>query len=72
MSHQNRISEFTVPTHGPGNDQHDGVSAFVDALRPSAERMLESVRKSIVEYPGTAVAIGISVGVVLGCLVKRR
>jgi|GEM_PF-2888512 len=66
---KNRLQEFTNALGGPvAGEAPQSWEDVQERMKP----LLERVRKTIADYPGPSLAAAVTVGVLLGCLIKRR
>ena len=68
----NRITGLDAPTDGLRDRPNGFFVPDPAAKRPSWSELGGRVEKFIGDHPVASLAIGLTVGIVIGCLVKRR
>jgi ElaB/YqjD/DUF883 family membrane-anchored ribosome-binding protein len=66
----NRIATIEAP--GNGRRKALPLAASPAAERSSGRQLDQQLRKFIGDHPALSLALGLTMGIVIGCLIKRR
>ena len=71
MQSENRVARFLGTD---GSIEHDGsdTSNPLAERKPHLQRAMQVVERHIASRPGIAVAMGVSAGLIVGWIIKRR
>lgn len=67
---QNRIYQYDNVAGSSGED--DEKNQFLEFMQPALEKVGDAIANTVRKQPLAGVAVGLTIGVVLGCLIKRR
>ena len=61
-----------VTVEAPGNGRSRALPPPASAARATGKQLDQQLRQFIGDHPALSLAIGFTIGIVVGCLIKRR
>lgn len=71
MHQKNRVSDYLEITSSYERKPGEPVN-LVEQYKPTFQNAISAVEKQIARHPGISVVLGLSAGVLLGWIIKRR